>query len=340
LEQKKQKGICKNVLSYSQDLLAGRTCDKPGQCRSTTCKNLICIGLDEKDHCHEHSDCDVGLYCRTSVVWPFESTCSLMKSTWDNCTEDYECKNNHFCWYASEEDKIIDQRKCLVVYSMDVGTKFGWHSENSSFPTEADFVKNGQFCVSGMAYPYSDNGAKCTRTNNISQNGLVLENPYKCNVTNPNNLCYLNFSVEQEDFGYTFADNTNRSFVSSPCKCALTQDQAVGFCGSVLGTREYERAVAALQIVLNNSDCHTLDRHNFRAQKDPCGQGQKDETWQFAVQNMFNVTYWPYIQDSGVYTCVNYMFEDSFYNLNLEFAGYLQDFYLFTFLVFSLFVLG
>jgi hypothetical protein len=35
---------------------------------------------------------------------------------------------------------------------------------------------------------------------------------------------------------------------------------------------------------------------------------------------MFNVTYWPYIQVSTVYDCVNYMFGDSWYNLNLNFA--------------------
>lgn len=32
---------------------------------------------------------------------------------------------------------------------------------------------------------------------------------------------------------------------------------------------------------------------------------------------MFNVTYWPYVQDSSVYECVLTIFADSFNNLSL-----------------------
>ena len=35
---------------------------------------------------------------------------------------------------------------------------------------------------------------------------------------------------------------------------------------------------------------------------------------------MFNVTYWPYIQISPVYNCINYFFGESWYNLNLDYA--------------------
>ena len=43
--------------------------------------------------------------------------------------------------------------------------------------------------------------------------------------------------------------------------------------------------------------CHTMDRHNWRAQRDRCGVPKSDQ-WRFAVDQMFNMTYWPLIQDS------------------------------------------
>ena len=66
------------------------------------------------------------------------------------------------------------------------------------------------------------------------------------------------------------------------------------------------------------SGCHTLDREDFRAQKDDCGIGMKTEQWRYAVDQMFNVTYWPYIQDHKNYHCVNKFFDDSFINLSLD----------------------
>jgi hypothetical protein len=34
-----------------------------------------------------------------------------------------------------------------------------------------------------------------------------------------------------------------------------------------------------------------------------------------AVDKMFNVTYWPYVQVSNAYKCVSMIFSDSYYNL-------------------------
>lgn len=48
--------------------------------------------------------------------------------------------------------------------------------------------------------------------------------------------------------------------------CSMNNDdQTEGVCGSVLGTKYYEKAVEALRIVKEHSGCHTLDRHDFRA---------------------------------------------------------------------------
>jgi hypothetical protein len=55
-----------------------------------------------------------------------------------------------------------------------------------------------------------------------------------------------------------------------------------GFCGQVLGASEYSNALYALKPVLEKSNCHTLDRFNYRAHKDICGIGP-GAAWSDAV---------------------------------------------------------
>lgn len=52
-----------------------------------------------------------------------------------------------------------------------------------------------------------------------------------------------------------------------------------GYCSLMIGTTKYKRAVAALINLLSQSKCHTLDRHNLRAQRDPkcCLDAQKSD---------------------------------------------------------------
>lgn len=68
------------------------------------------------------------------------------------------------------------------------------------------------------------------------------------------------------------------------------------------------------------SRCHTKDRDNMRAQKDSCGIKVENDDWRFAVDKMFNVTYWPYIQNNTQYLRIQQIFGDSFENLSLDFS--------------------
>lgn len=56
----------------------------------------------------------------------------------------------------------------------------------------------------------------------------------------------------------------------------------------------------------------------MRAQKDSCGIGVASDSWRFAVDKMFNVTYWPYVQVTTAYNCISMFFADSYYNLILK----------------------
>jgi hypothetical protein len=110
---------------------------------STTCTNEVCVGLSENFNCNRHSDCDAGMYCSTSLNWPFDSTCKSLKGTLENCAEDYECLNNHYCWYVTSDDRKNMLKKCMQIYTATTGSTFGWYSVNTSFPTYSEFKQNG-----------------------------------------------------------------------------------------------------------------------------------------------------------------------------------------------------
>lgn len=44
-----------------------------------------------------------------------------------------------------------------------------------------------------------------------------------------------------------------------------------------------------------------------------------------AVEKMFNVTYWPYVQVSTAYNCISLFFADSYFNLKLNTANALYN---------------
>ena len=55
----------------------------------------------------------------------------------------------------------------------------------------------------------------------------------------------------------------------------------------------------------------------MRAQKNTCGIGIGSDDWRLAVDQMFNVTHWPYVQIDATYNCVSMFFADSYWNLVL-----------------------
>ena len=79
--------------------------------------------------------------------------------------------------------------------------------------------------------------------------------------------------------------------------------------------------MAAHQFMMGEASCHTRDRFNMRAQRDPtCGIGSDNDQFRLAIDQVFNVTYWPYKQQEYVYQCVRRIFLDSFDQLILDSA--------------------
>ena len=157
-------------------------------------------------------------------------------------------------------------------------------------------------------------------------NEVEVPYPYACDPSDQAKTCKLKFEVyDDADKAYLEKSGTSRSFVENQCKCALDgfSDKKTGlqhgFCSSLLGTDYYRNAMSALSIVLGDSNCHTEDRNNMRAHRDrKCGIGSYSDQWRFAVDKMFNSTYWPYIQDKKTYKCVRMFFADSYDALILD----------------------
>ena len=131
----------------------GRSCQKSYQCKSMNCNTQlgVCEGLKAGEQCHSHEDCDKQLFCERSASWPFTYECSKLRTSYEQCSESYQCSIAHYCWYASAVDRSEGVKKCLPLYSQDHETKFGWYSETSN-PTFDDHKINGQYCKSGIAF--------------------------------------------------------------------------------------------------------------------------------------------------------------------------------------------
>lgn len=64
------------------------------------------------------------------------------------------------------------------MYSQDVGTEFGWLSNDWTNNTVEDYTFNGLYCLSGLAYPESEYIAKCTETEYVTFDDEEISNPW------------------------------------------------------------------------------------------------------------------------------------------------------------------
>jgi hypothetical protein len=84
----------------------------------------------------------------------------------------------------------------MPMYQAPDGTTFGWFSKNNNAnPTEDDYIANGKFCITGMAFNSNLNEATCTSATNVTFNGKVLKSPYPCDPTDPTKKCRTYFNT-------------------------------------------------------------------------------------------------------------------------------------------------
>ena len=130
---------------------------------------------------------------------------------------------------------------------------------------------------------------------------IVINHPYECNPQDDEEFCWLAYQAEP--------DKQQPSFIATECRCSLAGEK--GYCGEIIGTPEYENGMSKVKSILEGSKCHSLDRHNWRAQNDICGYGYfYPDGWSQGVSEHFKLTHWPY-QEKFVNRCMNNMSKNS-----------------------------
>jgi hypothetical protein len=140
-----------------------------------------------------------------------------------------------------------------------------------------------------------------------------LENPYPCDPTNDDQFCFLTFNTTS----YLSAETiTVQDYIGTECKCSLSQSEKNGgICGTIIGSLKYKEGLSAMKTVLEASRCHTLDRHNWKAQRDVCGSVDVEE-WEEAVSSNFTLDHWPYVNnDNDTRKCIERLSMNSLQNL-------------------------
>lgn len=88
------------------------------------------------------------------------------------------------------------------MYSQDVGETFGWETkkkesqdkelqnkESEDQPTSEDFMRNGMYCTTGLAYPISKFEARCAAFKEMKFDDSVISAPFKCDPKDPKKKC-------------------------------------------------------------------------------------------------------------------------------------------------------
>lgn len=165
----------------------GRECESDYNCLSGLCKDSVCTGLNETASCRENYQCNVGLACITSKVWPYASVCEQLKKVDEECLGDNQCELDSYCWYKDAADAKAGSKKCMKMYAAEDFTVYGYKEE----PIEIDYnmqenYKLGRYCQSGIGViDKKQNTMMCVRIEQVETNtdiGKDYPNADKCKI--------------------------------------------------------------------------------------------------------------------------------------------------------------
>lgn len=152
-------------------------------CRSAFCKpkSQICEGLKEQSSCMDHYQCDVGLGCLIreadgKPAWPYWSICDTLREEGQFCRSDYDCMLDHYCWYPTQADVDAKAKKCIKMYSYDIGKEFGYHANDPHVLAKNykyklfNTMDMARACKSGIAKIVDAKTMKCVKISHIKTN--------------------------------------------------------------------------------------------------------------------------------------------------------------------------
>lgn len=287
VEAKKIRGYCKSSDIFNRNLNNGRDWSANYQWKSMVCTNAKWVGQAAGTVWGSHDDCDKNLYCKLGTVWPYSAVCTALVTLNELCTDDYSCHPSLFCWYASASDAAVPTKRCIERYAKPNNYVFGWATGLDTSLTNQEY--NGIHCTSGLAYNSNTNQATWVSTVNITQSGVVLAYPYACSPTDNLIPCRLNYGTGATDY------------IEVTCDCS-TKSQG-GYWNRIPGTAAFKNMTAERKRGYTDSECHTLDRDDYLALKDSCGNMKDRATWYEMYSINFNHTYWALMQDYNTSIC-------------------------------------
>ena len=270
------------------------------------------------ESCSSHIECNNGLACRPSTIWPFETICLPMADVGSHCESEYDCKPRNFCWKL---DKTYNDM-CLEKHSAPDRTKFFWDMERFPTMTKESVMYHGQYCQSGTANLQSKDTAECVSIDEIteqeeSKTEKSLAKPFECK---PDGKTKCNYK------------KNGKTQFSLLCECGLRKldERDIGYC-PIPDLEMLQENIHWLKLMWNGDNCHTYDRYEFIAQKD-CGIQMNYGVLKNVTVSRFNVTYYPYIQEEN-YECLSDFIPDSSGNFFSSYATRLT-------LPFAMFLIG
>lgn len=132
----------------------------------------MCIGLEEDQHCKDHSDCGPQLFCKKGDSFPYLSTCVSWVKLNTVCFDDFDCHPSLFCWYANAVDKGTSTKRCIERYAKPELYSFGWSASLNTKLSDQEY--NGQHCTSGMAKNGGGDEAVCVKVTSVTQDSTTL----------------------------------------------------------------------------------------------------------------------------------------------------------------------
>lgn len=88
-----QNSTCVESPSNVDKKYPGEKCKQSSDCLSSICSSQTCEGKPEHSSCSSTSQCNPGLYCKST-------SCSKQKPEGSSCSSDEECISNYACHYS------------------------------------------------------------------------------------------------------------------------------------------------------------------------------------------------------------------------------------------------
>lgn len=89
----------------------------------------LCTGFNQTSSCFEHDQCDLKLGCIANENWPFNKSCEPLRQEGQRCNNDFDCDLDKMCWYKTEADSQTLNKTCLLMFSQEDFTEFGYKEQ-------------------------------------------------------------------------------------------------------------------------------------------------------------------------------------------------------------------